>query len=74
MKNTKIMAVLVVLLAAMLFVGAASAGYVENKDDFANITADVKSITAAKGFVSEDIKIFNKSALSDTTNVNVTVD
>ncbi|HJK74952.1 MAG TPA: hypothetical protein O0X59_00915 [Methanocorpusculum sp.] len=68
------MAVLVVLLAAMLFVGAASAGYVENKDDFANITADVNSLTAAKGFVSEDIKIFNKTALSDTTNVNVTVD
>ena len=67
------MAVLVVLLAAMLFVGAASAGYVENKDDFANITASVDPLTA--GINSQyGIKIFNETALSDTDNVNVTVD
>ena len=74
MKNTKIMAVLVVLLAAALFAGSVTAADMTNDKDFANITADVNSLTAAKGFVSEDIKIFNKTALSDTTNVNVTVD
>ena len=73
MKNTKIMAVLVVLLAAMLFVGAASAGYVEDEDDFANIAANVDYLTAATNYPFE-IKILNETALDDTNNVNVTVD
>ena len=73
MKNTKIMAVLVVLLAAMLFVGAASAGDVEDKGDFANISADVTSLTAATNYQSEDIKLYNTSALNDVANLTVYV-
>ena len=47
MKNTKIMAVLVVLLAAMLFVGAASAAVTEQ--DLNNITAKPDNTTIAVG-------------------------
>ena len=47
MKNTKIMAVLVVLLAAMLFVGAASAAVTQ--EDLNNITAVPDNTTIAVG-------------------------
>ena len=70
MKNTKIMAVLVVLLAAMLFTGAASAVAV-SEENFDNLTANVSSLTAATGFVSEDIKIFNESAWVTSTDYDV---
>ena len=74
MKNTKIMAVLVVLLAAALFAGSVTATDMTNDKDFANITANVSTLTAAAGFASEDIKIFNKTALTDTTKLDVYVD
>ncbi|HJK51508.1 MAG TPA: hypothetical protein O0X60_00135, partial [Methanocorpusculum sp.] len=74
MKNTKIMAVLVVLLAAALFAGSVTATDMTNDKDFANITANVSTLTAAEGFVSEDIKIFNKTALTDTTKLDLYVD
>ena len=68
------MAVLVVLLAAALFAGSVTAADMTNDKDFANITANVSTLTAAAGFVSEDIKIFNKTALTDTTKLDVYVD
>ena len=74
MKNTKIMAVLVVLLAAALFAGSVTATDMTNDKDFANITANVSTLTAAAGFASEDIKIFNETALTDTTKLDVYVD
>ena len=48
MKNTKIMAVLVVLLAAMLFTGAASAAVTEG-------TQDVELTAPTTGFVGESV-------------------
>ena len=60
MKNTKIMAVLVVLLAAMLFTGAASAAAV-SEENLDNLTANVTSLTAATG-VTYSFEFFNESA------------
>ena len=54
MKNTKIMAVLVVLLAAMLFVGAASAGanngtvFVNQELNLSGINVSSESVTLYK--------------------------
>ncbi|HJK77065.1 MAG TPA: PKD domain-containing protein, partial [Methanocorpusculum sp.] len=70
MKNTKIMAVLVVLLAAMLFVGAASATAV-SEENFKNLTANVSSFTAAASHESPDILIYNTSAWVESNNYEV---
>ena len=74
MKNTKIMAVLVVLLAAMLFAGSVTAGEM-SEQDFTNVTTNVTSTDGIIAYLNEplDIEIYNTSALIDTDNVTVTV-
>ena len=69
MKNTKIMAVLVVLLAAMLFVGAASAAAV-SEENLDNLTANVTSLTAATD-VTYSFEFYNESAWVTSTNYDV---
>ncbi|HJK82288.1 MAG TPA: hypothetical protein O0X45_05595, partial [Methanocorpusculum sp.] len=74
MKNTKIMAVLVVLLAAMLFAGSVTAGDM-SEQDLTNVTTNVTSTDGIIAYLNEplDIEIYNTSALIDTDNVTVTV-
>ena len=55
MKNTKIMAVLVVLLAAMLFVGAVSAAV--TPAEMKNVTANETSVTLVAGETSSAVYI-----------------
>ena len=55
MKNTKIMAVLVVLLAAMLFVGAVSAAV--TPAEMKNVTANETSVTLVAGETTSDVDI-----------------
>ena len=73
MKNTKIMAVLVVLLAAMLFAGSVTAGEM-SEQDFKNVTTNVTGDDII-AYLDEplSIEIHNTSALIDTDNVTVTV-
>ena len=54
MKNTKIMAVLVVLLAAMLFVGSAAA---LTQTEMDNVTANVTSVTLVSGEATSTVNI-----------------
>ena len=72
MKNTKIMAVLVVLLAAMLFAGSVTAGEM-SEQDFKNVTTNVTGDIIAYLGEPLSIEIYNTSALIDTDNVTVTV-
>ena len=73
MKNTKIMAVLVVLLAAMLFTGAASAAAV-SEENFNNLTANVTSLTAAATHESPDILIYNTTTWASSNDYDVWID
>ena len=57
----KIMAVLVVFLISALFMGAVSATAVSD-ENFANLTANVSTLTAATGIQTPDILISNQSA------------
>ena len=63
------MAVLVVLLAAMLFTGAASAAAV-SEENLDNLTANVTSLTAATD-VTYSFEFFNESAWVTSTNYDV---
>ena len=73
MKNTKIMAVLVVLLAAMLFVGAASAGPM-SKEDFEKLTITMMSpstvATTTEDSTADEVKfsVSNTSAIDLENN------
>ncbi|MCZ0863100.1 MEMAR_RS02690 family S-layer glycoprotein [Methanocorpusculum vombati] len=61
------MAVLVVLLAAALFIGAASAAAIGDAD-FKNVTANATTLTAATGIQTSDILIYNTSVSVDLNN------
>ena len=73
MKNMKIMAVLAVLLISALFMGAASATAVSD-ENFANLTANVSTLTAATGIQTPDILISNQSAWVTSTDYDVYID
>ena len=73
MKNMKIMAVLAVLLAATLCMGAVSAAAVSD-ENFANLTANVSTLTATTEIPTPDILIYNQSAWVASANYEVYID